>query len=148
MTKPSANVRKRRSDAIAREDVIRLRLLRMSAAEIAAELGAKPDTVSGILQEPEVIAAITAAETTALDDAMQGLRTLARKAMQRLGVLIDDPDPKIALDAAKTLLTKAGADAPTKSESKSQHTGADGAPLVVQMTTAEALELAKKGTTT
>lgn len=128
-TAPAAEGRKR-SHAVPRADVVRLRLVRMSAAEIAAELKAAPDTISSILQEPEVVAAIEAAEKSALEDATQGLRNLARLAMQRLAKLIDDPDPKIALDAAKTLLTKAGADAPTKSESRNEHTGKDGAPLM------------------
>jgi hypothetical protein len=133
MKTTSAKLRKR-PQAISRHDVVRLRLVRMNATEIAVELKSKPDTISGILQEPEVIAAIDEAEKGALEDAQKGLRSLARKAMQRLAKLIDDPDPKIALDAVKAALTKAGADAPTKSEL----TGKDGAPVQFELTPSEA----------
>lgn len=122
---------RKRSHAVPRADVVRLRLVRMSAAEIADELGFAADTISSILQEPEVVAAVEAAETSALADAMQGLRTLARKAMQRLGKLLDDPDPKIALDAVKLAVMAGGAHAPTKAETKNEHTGKDGAPLAL-----------------
>lgn len=128
----SATVRKRRSDAVSREDVVRLRLLRLSAHEIAAELGAKPDTVSGILQEPDVVAAVEEAERTALEDAQKGLRTLTRKAMRRLAELVESEDERISLAASTAILTKAGADAPTKSESKAEVTGK------VEMTPADA----------
>lgn len=143
-TRAATGRKRQRSDALSRADVIRLALLRMSAAEIAAELDAAPDTVSSILREPAVVEAIDTAERTALEDAQQGLRSLARKAMQRLAKLIDDPDPKIALDAATRVLTKAGADAPEKRETKNEHSGPDGGPVVV-LTTEEARELARRG---
>lgn len=144
MTRAVPGRKRLRSDAVSRADVVRLRLLRMTAAEIAKELKRAQDTISSILQEPDVIAAVADAERDALEDAQAGLRTLTRRAMQRLGELVDSDDDRIALDAAKTVLTKAGADAPTKSESKNEHAGPNGGPVVV-MTTEEARELARKG---
>ena len=129
-TRAATGRKRRRSDALSREDVVRLALLRMSAAEIAAELDAAPDTVSSILREPAVVEAIDAAERTALEDAQKGLRTLTRKAMRRLAQLVDSKDERISLAASTAVLTKAGADAPAKSEAKNQLTGADGAPLM------------------
>lgn len=116
----SESLRKRpmRSDSLSRGEIVRLRLLRMTASEIADALGAKRDTVSGILQEPEVVAAIAEAEEGALEDAKAAMRTMTRKAAQVLHEALSSDDERIRVDAAKTLLTKAGADAPSKSEQK------------------------------
>lgn len=105
-----------RNDSIPRHDVVRLRALRLTTRQIAAELGAAADTISDILHEPEVIAQLEELERDALDDAKQVLRTGTRRASRVLFELLDSPDERVRLDAAKTLLTKAGADAPTKAE--------------------------------
>lgn len=122
--------RKRRSDAVSRADVVRLRLLRLTTSQIAAELGVGQDCITEALREPEVASAIEEAEADAIEDAKRALKTLTRKAARVMDKALDSADERIALDAAKSVMTKAGADAPTKQESKSEHTGAGGAPLV------------------
>lgn len=118
-----------RSDAVPRERVIAMRLLRIPATQIARELGIRHDSLSRILAEPDVMAEIAEAEAGALEDAKATLVTLTRKAARVIAASLDSSDERIALDAAKTLLTKAGADAPSKSESKNELSGKDGAAL-------------------
>lgn len=128
----SESLRKRtlRNDALSRSEIVRLRLLRMTPTQIAEKLGAKRDTVSGILQEPDVIAAIAEAEDGALEDAKAIMRTMAREAAQVLHAALSSDDERIRVDAAKSLLTKSGADAPAKGETKAEVSGPGGAPLV------------------
>lgn len=100
--------------------MVSLRLLRMTPTQIAEALGARPDTISAILQEPDVAAELARAAENAIADAQEGLRQLARKAVEVYRRSLDSADERIALDAAKTLLTKAGADAPSKTDNKQQ----------------------------
>lgn len=115
-----------------------MRLMRMASGEIARELGVTLETISRVLAEPEVQAIIAEAEADALDDAKKALRTATRRAARRMIELVSSDDERIALDAAKTLLTKAGADAPAKGEVEvSGNLTPETASLVVAIARAE-----------
>jgi len=103
-----------RSDAVPRERVIALRLLRVPSPQIARELDITASSLSRILAEPDVMEAIAAAEHEVLEDAKRGLASLTRKAIRVLDAALDSADERIALDAAKAVTTKAGVDAATK----------------------------------
>lgn len=126
---------------VSRMDVARLLLLRYTHQEIADELGHHRVTITDVANEPEVIAEVDRVRAEAFAEATEILKVSTRRAAQRIAKAMESLDERIALDAAKTLLTKAGADAP--SQSKAEVTGKDGGPLRVEaMTPAQAKERA------
>jgi uncharacterized protein (DUF305 family) len=133
---------KQPSDSISRMAVARWRLLKMSHTQIAETMGTTPQIVAAILLEPEVIEAMERAHASALKDTQEALRLGSLEVVQRLAKLVQSDDERIALEASKAWLTKAGADAPSKSESKNEHTGTSGPIQIVVGSPEELRQLA------
>lgn len=76
-----------------------LRKLNKTGEEIAAAIGVHPSTVSRWLK---------LLETDTVQEARQLSKSQALKATMRIDGLVDDPDPRVALGAAKAITALAG----------------------------------------
>lgn len=97
---------------------------------IARRFGVHRSWVGEMAKRAEIQDAVKAIHRETLEKAKEAIKAKTLDAARVMFEMLDSPDDRVRLDAAVKLLSKAGADAPSKHEGKSEVTGKDGSPLV------------------
>lgn len=115
----------------------------MTYEQIAPSFDRSPGTIKRWAAHPDVVAALGEAHEQALAVANEDALDVARQAWRTLSALMDDEDvdPRVRLDAAKTVLSRKGEPEATKSESSVETRGTGLSLHIVATEAARVLEM-------